>query len=366
MRASVAAEPQRPTVIRFGRVGDMIMVSALLHFLHRRYHRPCDVIGAGPWNEWVFRGHPDVARIFALTRHTPFPLSLTWPRVLRALHQSAPGPIYVCEYQYRQLPRIKRLLAFSGIDRRRIVFIDDDPARGSHWVDSLLRFGELTPPALQAADYPLPQTTGPWAPRLQVLDTERVERDAWLRSQGWYGRQLILVQPGNHRTMSTRRERWRRLNADDKAWPTDNWVALLRRMHERLPDALLILRGALEEVPMLQEIQAQTGIGQVVVAGLALRPLFALCEACHSMVSVDTGPAHAAAALGLPLVVIYGSESPRVWLPRSPTGSPVISVGGPPVANRADQIPVETLFNAWRDMVDRLETPARRVSVTAR
>ncbi|MBV8853114.1 MAG: hypothetical protein JOY91_06920, partial [Sinobacteraceae bacterium] len=54
------------------------------------------------------------------------------------------------------------------------------------------------------------------------------------------------------------------------------------------------------------------------------------------------------------------------WLPRSPTGSPVISVGGPPVANRADQIPVETLFNAWRDMVDRLETPARRASVTAR
>jgi ADP-heptose:LPS heptosyltransferase len=342
----------------------MIMVSALLHFLHRRYHETCNVIGAGPWNEWVYRGHPDVAQTWSFARHAPFPLSLTWPRVLRALHGSDPGPIYVCEYQYRQLPRIKRMLATSGINRRRCLFIDDDPARGSHWVDSLLRFGALTPPALPAADYPVPP--GNWAPRLQVLDSERAERDAWLRAQGWYGRQLILVQPGNHRTMSTRRERWRRTNADDKAWPTDNWVELLRRMHEVMPDALLILRGALEEVPMLQEIRAATGLGQVVVAGLALRPLFALCEACHSMVSVDTGPAHAAAALGLPLVVMYGAESPGVWLPRSPTGSPVVSVGGPPISRRADQISIETVLQAWISILDSREAPPTVGPLTAR
>jgi ADP-heptose:LPS heptosyltransferase len=350
MSAAVPAEPQRPTVFRFGRVGDMIMLSALLHFLHRRYRKTCDVIGAGPWNEWVFRGHPDVEQTWSFTRHAPFPFSATWPRVLRALHRSDPGPIYVCEYQYRQLPRIKRMLAFSGINRRRCVFIDDDPSRGNHWVDSLLRFGELTPPALSAVDYPVPQTATSWAPRLQVLDAERAERDAWLKERGWFGRELILVQPGNHRTMSTRRERWRRLNTDDKAWPIDHWVALLHRMHAWMPDALLVLRGAVEEVPMLQEIQVATGLKEVVVAGLALRPLFALCEACHSMVSADTGPAHAAAALGLPLIVLYGAESPRVWLPRSPTGSPVIGLGGPPNSNRADQISVDTVFDAWSSL----------------
>jgi heptosyltransferase-2/heptosyltransferase-3 len=355
MRTTLSAQPLRPTVIRFGRVGDMIMLSALLHYLHRRYRKPCDVVGAGPWNAAVFQGHPDVEQISSFARHAPFPFSLTWPRVLRSLHRSDPGPIYVCEFQYRQLPRIKRLLAFSGINRKRCVFIDDDPARGDHWVDSLLRFGESTPAALSEADYPLPSATTSWAPRLQILDTERAERDAWLTAKGWFGRQLILVQPGNHRTMSTRRDRWRQLNTDDKAWPTADWVTLLGKMHARMPNALIVLRGAVEEVPMLQEIQAATGLQAVVVAGLALRPLFALCEVSHSMISVDTGPAHAAAALGLPLVVMYGSESPNVWLPRSPSGSPVLSVGGPPMSKRADQIPVETVFDTWCTLLQQMQ-----------
>jgi heptosyltransferase-2/heptosyltransferase-3 len=351
VKASGSSQPLRPTVIRFGRVGDMIMLSALLHFLHCRYGKSCDVIGAGPWNAWVYEGHPDVSHVWSFARHAPFPFSLSWPRVLQALHASAPGPIYVCEYQYRQLPRIKRLLAFSGIDARRCIFIDDDPSRGNPWIDSLLRFGEGTPPALREADYPIPQRSAPWAPRLQILDSERAERDTWLKARGWLGRKLILVQPGNHRSMSTRRERYRRLNTDDKAWPIASWVELLRKVSAYMPDALLVLRGAVEEVPMLQEIQAATGLQAAVVAGIALRPLFALCEASHSMISVDTGPAHAAAALGLPLVVLYGAELSRVWLPRSSTGSPVVGVGGPPVSKRADEISVETMFEAWRTAI---------------
>ena len=75
--------------------------------------------------------------------------------------------------------------------------------------------------------------------------------------------------------------------------------------------------------------------------------LLALCARSHSMISVDTGPAHAAAALGLPLVVLFGAHSQQQWLPRSPCGSPVLGVGGPPQSTRLDQISVETVFAAW-------------------
>jgi heptosyltransferase-2/heptosyltransferase-3 len=86
----------------------------------------------------------------------------------------------------------------------------------------------------------------------------------------------------------------------------------------------------------------------------SLRKLFALGAVAHSMISVDSGPAHAAAALSVPLVVLYGAQTPKQWLPRSPTGSPVIGVGGPPVSTRADQIPVDAVFDAWRALGDRL------------
>jgi len=193
-----------------------------------------------------------------------------------------------------------------------------------------------------------------------VFHADRADLDAWLRSQGWSGRPIVMVQPGNHRSMSRRRDRWIRLRTDDKAWPMERWVSLLQRMHARMPNALIMLRGSHEEVAMLRRVQAATGLDSVVVAGVGLRRLFALCEASHSMISVDTGPAHAAAALGLPLVVMYGAGPQRFWLPRSISGSPVIGVGGPPESTRVDQISVDAVFDAWCAVLARLDNSPRR------
>jgi heptosyltransferase-2/heptosyltransferase-3 len=81
-------------------------------------------------------------------------------------------------------------------------------------------------------------------------------------------------------------------------------------------------------------------------------------ELAHSMISVDTGPAHAAAALGLPLLVLYGAESPRQWLPRRPSGSPVVALGGPPRSTRVDQITAEEVFEQWRALTQQPRTGA--------
>jgi len=344
-------------VFYFCRLGDMVMLTRLLNLLHQRYGLPVQVIGTGSWTPAMYVGNPDVERVWSFHRHLPFLLDAPWLAVRRALRDSAPGPVYVCERHYRQLPRIRRMLRMSGIDPRRCVFISDEPEdRTVHLVDRLERFGARTPAALAAADYPLPASVD--GPRLHIVARERAERDSWLRAQGWEGRELVLIQPGNHRSMGPRRERWRRLNTDDKWWPIERWAQLLQRMHAQRPEALLLLRGSVEEVPMLEEIRGVAGLKEAAVVGTTLRQLFALYESAHSMVSVDTGPAHAAAALSLPLVVLYGAENPAYWLPRSPTGSPVIGVGGPPVATRADQVSVATVFEAWCTLAGQRATAA--------
>jgi ADP-heptose:LPS heptosyltransferase len=347
---SRSARPLQPIVIAFGRLGDMVMLSSVLQLLHQRFGRRCVVIGAGNWNSRLYQGHPDVERVMSFARHFPFMLSLAWWRVLWALHRTSPGPIYVFERQPRQLARIRRMLAISGADPARCLFIDDVHNEDEHWIDRFMRLGQRTPATLAAAENSL-AIPGMPAPRLSVSDAERVELDAWLRGKGWIGRKLVLVQPGNFRSMSRRRERWRRFNADDKAWPVENWASLLRRVHASMPDTVVALCGAPEEGSMLQEIQRATGLQDIVAAELPLRKLLALSESAHSMISVDTGPAHAAAALGLPLVVMFGAESQRQWLPRSPSGSAVVGIGGPPVSNRVDQIPVEAVFNAWHSLL---------------
>jgi heptosyltransferase-2/heptosyltransferase-3 len=348
--------PLRPTVVRFGRFGDMVMLTALTAALHHRYAMPCQLIGAGPWNRDIFRAHPDVEHAWSLPRHAPFALSLAWPQVIAALHRASPGPVYVCEPHDRQLVRIRRLLKFGGIAAARCLFITELPAReDEHCIDRLLRFAELTPASVGARVI-APAAGQRWAPRLRVLDEERVARDAWLRAKGWYGRDLVLIQAGNFRSMSGNHATAERMAADDKAWPSGRWKGLFERVHAQLPDALIVLCGASSEVPMLEALKAEVGLECVVVADPPLRQLFALCEVAHSMISVDTGPAHAAAALGVPLVVMYGAESPAYWLPRGPSGTAVVGVGGPPRSVRVDQIDIGEVFAAWRTLPARVAT----------
>lgn len=354
------APPVQPIVIWFGRVGDLILLSALLEVLHRRFGSPCHVIGAGSWPAQIYAAHSDVARVSCLHRYTAWVFDPAWWRTLRALRARRADPVYVCETDPRKLARIRRLLRFSGTEAARCVFLAPESSPGdtldtalphtskiapTHWIDRLVSFGRLTPAAFNAADYPWPAPPPRGAPLLTVSAAARAECAAWLERQGWGERTLILVQPGNRRTMRGRRLRVSA--ADDKAWPLERWAALLHRIHARLPQAVIVLCGAPRESLLLEWIAAAAQLPAVAAAELPLPRLLALCARAHSMISVDTGPAHAAAALGLPLVVLFGAHSQQQWLPRSPTGSPVSGVGGPPQSNRLDQISVEAVFAAW-------------------
>jgi heptosyltransferase-2/heptosyltransferase-3 len=84
-----------------------------------------------------------------------------------------------------------------------------------------------------------------------------------------------------------------------------------------------------------------------------LRRLLALLSMAHSCISVDTGPAHVAAALDCPLVVLFGQANPSRFRPVSRT-SPVQVIQG--FAERATDaspdirhITVQQAFAGWCD-----------------
>jgi heptosyltransferase-2/heptosyltransferase-3 len=101
---------------------------------------------------------------------------------------------------------------------------------------------------------------------------------------------------------------------------------------------------------MLRQIQAAVGSEGVEVAGLDLRRSFALCESAHSMVSVDTGPAHAAAALKCPTVALFGASDPLLYRPGGVTTPAIALVGA--INGRPNILGIQppAVIAAWREL----------------
>lgn len=343
-----AKSESMPVVVRFGRLGDMVLQTPLLHLLHARYGQPCRLVTSGDWSSELFRGCADVAAIWELRRrHAPLLLSPERWRLIGALRRCT-GPIYVSEDVTRQLPKIRQLLQLARVPAERCMFLSDDDSAPLHWVDRVVRLGSMTPPAYDAMQYPTPATALWSAPRLTLTPEDREDRDRWLRRHRSSSRPIVLVQPGNKRGMKWGRARKR----DSKAWPVKAWAQLLCLIHADLPHACILLCGSTAEASLLEEIRQASHVNgiNVVTRELPLRRLLALMEVAHSMISVDTGPSHMAAAIGCPLLVLYGAESPKIWGRRSAVGKPIVELGGPPESHAASEISVERVVAAWRSL----------------
>lgn len=346
---------QSPVVIRFGRLGDTVLLQPLLQKLHLRYGRPCRLLALGNWSPVLYSAQAEVEAFIPLrSQYGPFRLRPDRWRAALALRSMRDAPFYVCEPALRTRTKIRPMLALAGVPREHCQFIEDLPlAEGEHWVDWLLRFGDTTPVAFHRAWGLKPLDCRAAVPQLRVSTAERLDGATWLQAHGMADRPLVLLQPANKRTM-----RWngvRQPHEDDKSWPVERWATLARSISQRLPQAQILLCGASTEVGYLDTLLAamDTQSIRVDAAVLPLGRLKALLERAHSMVSVDTGPAHLAAALGCPLVVLFGARSPLLWSPRSGPGSAVTVLGGLPLTRRVDEIDTAQVTAAWRRLPPR-------------
>lgn len=340
-----------PVVVRFGRLGDTILLQPLLRKLQLRFGQPCWLVALGGWPATLYSAQPEVCGFIQLrSQHGPLWLHPERWRATLSLRSLAHSPVYICEPELRARTKIRPMLKLAGISEDHCRFIEDSPMlEGEHWADWLLRFGDTTPSAFFER-YGNTSADVASAPQLEASSSERIEREEWMRAQGLLGHPIILLQPSNRRTM-----RWngvRDADDDNKSWPAERWVSVGFAIREQLPQAKILLCGSAGEALYLRDIMdcCLPGAAPFRPVALPIGRLKALLEIAHSMISVDTGPAHLAAAVGCPLVVLFGERSPKMWAPRSGSGSGVAVVGGTPATPRVSDIAVETVAQAWRDL----------------
>ena len=350
----------RPWVIRFGRVGDMVLQSVLFHHLRLRYGSPCGLITSGAWSADLYRNDPNVGVLKQLRlRHMPAWMNPEHWTVAQQI-RSCRGPFYVSEDSPRQVGKVRWILHRAGVSPDRCVFLSDHSSALTHWIDRLNAFGSLTPRAFEGTAPIVPGQQ--WdAPKLCVTPADRLDAETWLRRRGIAERPLVLLQPGNRRTMRKLRSRQR----DTKSWPTENWAAIACHVLNHVPECHVLICGSSAEQELLTSIVQRARSNRITAATceLPLRRLMALTEVAHSMISVDSGPAHMASALGCPLVVLYGAELVAVWSRRSALAVPTVELGGPPSYGAVSDISVKSVSEAWSDVASRIDTFDRTVIV---
>jgi ADP-heptose:LPS heptosyltransferase len=115
---------------------------------------------------------------------------------------------------------------------------------------------------------------------------------------------LVLINPNASELLPHRR------------WMPDRYAQLIARILAAYDDVVVLITGAPDERVDAEKLAATSGPRAVSFAGHSkLAELPALYAQAAVMVSNDSGPAHFSAAAGLPTIVLFGPETPKLYQP---------------------------------------------------
>lgn len=346
---SSSAGLHRPLAVRCGAFGDMVLLTALIRVLHAQFRSPVDIVTSGLWSEPLLREQPGVGEIWSVrSRKTPYWLSADQRRVVGLLRARGVGPTWFCDGSDAARP----LLARAGIPAAFTVDVKDYPLLpGEHATEQWRRLAQILPAAGVAANSTVTGDAllAAVAPGcyLHVSEAQQADLDAWLRARNLAACPLILIQIGNKRTM---RRGLRRMAVNHKYWPNERWAEVLRHVRLQHPGHAIVLLGTGPEYVLNQEVAALAAIAGVhnVADDLPIPRLVALLARGIGLITVDSGPAHAAAAVGCPMVVLFGKALPSLYRPWGTAGADVKVLCGQ-VAGEPDMLGIGThsVIDAW-------------------
>jgi ADP-heptose:LPS heptosyltransferase len=281
----------RVLVISLQGVGNLIMATPVIEGLARAGRDVCvavstraaaDLVAASPWVSattsldaaapYVTRGGR-AAGLGLRLRKERFAVSVTTypngrPAAILALAAGARVRVGFAERPAKGVAYTMRLA----------------PVTGLHDVEQNLRL-------LDALEVQRPGVVAPWVP---LSDGDRAFADGFI-STAWpdAGRVVAALHPGGAATGLFRR------------WPRENFEELAGRLGRDLGLGVVLVGDASERTA-LESIARAAGGAVAVAAGQPLSRVAAVIAKCSVFVGNDSGPLHIAAALGVPVVGIYG------------------------------------------------------------
>jgi len=303
MQPATFSHWQRIMVRSTNWVGDAVMTLPALEALRARLPRAEIVLVSKPWVSEVYWHHPAVSRQIIYKPDSEHRGAGGFRRLveeLRAEHFDA-AILLQNAFQAAWMARRARIPVRIGYarDGRSLLLTDalepPSPAAYGHqvyyYLQLLFRAGVIPKPepVKRVKIYLSPEETTWGVKKLDIL--------------GLSGPRLLVgMCPGAS-------------FGPAKRWMPERFAELADRLIGALNADVLIF-GSRAERPLAEEIARAMQHTPVVVAGeTSLREFLALLAQCHLVVTNDSGPMHLAAAVGVPLVAIFGSTDERATGP---------------------------------------------------
>lgn len=291
--------PHRILIVAPSWIGDTIIAQPLFMRLKER-DPACEIDAlAQPWVAPVLRAMPQIGAVIeSPLRHGRFDLGLRW-QLARRLAAGRYDEAIVLPNSWKSalmpfLARIPRRTGFVGEARHgllnRLHRLDTDKL--PRQVD---RYAQLAQAPGEALHLPLPQPQ---------LARDPAREAATLAALGLADAQApIVFCPGAE-------------YGPAKRWPSAYYAELARALAAR--GHAIWLLGSAKDAPVADEIvAAAAGTALSLCGRTSLAQALDLIGAARLVVTNDSGLMHVAAALGRPLVALYGSSSPDYTPPLS-------------------------------------------------
>jgi heptosyltransferase-2/heptosyltransferase-3 len=276
--------------------------------------------------------------------------------VVRQLRERGAGPTWFCD----AADAARHVLERAGISGDLLVDVKDHALLpGEHATEQWRRLAQIMPQRLVSPPRTGIESVAPGC-YLEVTPQQRTELAAWLQMRGLAEQPLLLVQIGNKRTM---RRGLRRLAVNHKYWPLERWAEVVQFLRQQHPDHAIVLLGTGPEQRLNQELMSLAQVKGVVNAAddLPIPRLVALLERAAGLLGVDSGPAHAAAAVGCPQVVLFGRALPSLYRPRGIAQADVQLVQGE-IEGQPNMLGIDarSVIAAWSRLKLRAAYPGSR------
>jgi len=309
-------------VISLAGIGDTIFVTPLIHELRENF--PAATIDVFVrWESGVLANNPYLNTVHQKDIAEDSKLESLWYLMkLRGVHYDASINIfpqsrreyrYVAKFIKAQMRIGHEYENFTEFDRRltpHLVPVD----YSKHAVEnnlSLLQFLDAKP-KFSSHRY-----------ELFLTEQEDAGAAAYLAQQRLQGRRLFGIHVGSGGTK----------NLALRRWPLENYIELVRRVHEKEPELGILFFGGPGEKKDHERIRAALGDDKVFFPKTHnMLQAAALIGRCDLFLSVDTSNMHLAAAMGVKKQFVI--ETPTWNKPIEPYGNSFTLIKNPAVAGR--------------------------------